>query len=663
VARLKLIPVFITLVAGVMLAPPLGAQQSAPTPLGTVIKSQSNLVVVDATVTGKKDQPVLDLKQGDFRVFQDGVEQPITAFSAPAGNSANTQKPQYLLLFFDATTVSLIDQKQARAAAVEFVKKMEQPNLYMAAENYTGVTQLVQNFTTDRQQMAKAVSDLKFGNASANADQTATERFLFTVTDQCRSLARLSGRKALVILSGGYAIPEIFKEQVNATIEAANRANVTIYPIDTHGVSDSSLGANQTAGSRGLNSTEVMNRNPSMGLKNVSVLPSSREGTPEMRGPTSKNSVGEELLVTLAQGTGGFTILNSNDFYHALSKVSGDLNENYTVGFVPPANASNVPYHRLEVKVEGHGLKVRARDGYYENQTPDVLSGKPAGNALLEDATGSKPGTIPMSLSAPFIYLGSQKARVNVSLQFPAKTLHIEKSNGEVRYQFNVLGIALRPDGSVAGRFSDSVNETADKEQQQKLAEQPFDYHGWFDIAPGQYRLVVVVSAEGSEFAKSTASLDIPPYDEQSLSLSGIVLSDDLQPVSPLLAGLTGRLSAKQGDLVAGGYQIQPSATRAFPAKGTPTFYIQVYEPALLRPQPPHVGIRCEIINLKSNAPAYESGLLVIDSQVEAGSAVVPVAFKLPMDKLSPGAYRMVVQAADSAGATSAVRSEEFKIE
>jgi VWFA-related protein len=652
------------IVAGVMLRPSLRAQQSAPLPVEGVIRSQSNLVLVDAVVTGKHDRPVGDLKQSDFRVYQDGEEQPITSFSAPAEN-ANAPTPQYLLLFFDATTASLTEQQRERTAAVAFVKKATQPNLYMAAEDYTGVTRLVQNFTTNRELMAKAVSEFKFGNSSANAGESATERFLFTLTDVCRSLGQVPGRKALVLLSGGYFIQHIWEDQLNATIEAANRANVTIYPIDTFGLSGGSVGANDRKGARGL-SNRANTRNVESGLNNASVPPNNRNGTPDMGGSAPQSTTGEigqELLETLANGTGGFTILNTNDFFRALSKVSDDLKENYTLGFVPPATERNERYHRIEVKVEGRGLKVRARDGYYEAQARDLLAGTSSGNTLLQEATSSKPGAISMAMSAPFFYVGSGKARVNVALQFPGKALHVEKSNGESRYQLNVLGIALRPDGSVAKRFSEGLGGSLDKEQEQKLAEQPFGYQSSFEIAPGQYRLVVVVNSGGSEFGKSTASLDITPYDNHSLGLSAIALTDQLQPVSPLLAGLKGQIIAQGDALVAGGFQIQPSATRAFPASRTVAFYVQVYEPALLSAHPPQVGILSQITDLKSNASVYNSGTMLINSAASPGSSVIPVAFTLPMNKLSAGHYLLRVLARDEFGNASTTRQCSFTVE
>jgi len=83
---------FLLLLAAILFAVPLrSAAQSAETPPAQAapanpapvptIKTESRLVLVDAVVTDKKGNYIHDLTQADFKVFEDGVEQKITAFT------------------------------------------------------------------------------------------------------------------------------------------------------------------------------------------------------------------------------------------------------------------------------------------------------------------------------------------------------------------------------------------------------------------------------------------------------------------------------------------------------------------------------------------------------------------------------------------------------
>ena len=65
-----------------------------------------------------------------------------------------------------------------------------------------------------------------------------------------------------------------------------------------------------------------------------------------------------------------------------------------------------------------------------------------------------------------------------------------------------MLGIAYRPDGTVASRFSDEVTLDMEKDQWEKFMQAPMQYQNQFSVAPGQYRLSVVVSGGGDKFAK-----------------------------------------------------------------------------------------------------------------------------------------------------------------
>src|SRR5712691_3229029 len=91
-------------------------------PVAPVIKTESRLVLVDAVVTDKKGNYIHDLKQGDFKVFEDNKEQSVTSFSSgtdAAAIQANGQK-RYLILFFDNSSMQPPDQIQARNAAKKF---------------------------------------------------------------------------------------------------------------------------------------------------------------------------------------------------------------------------------------------------------------------------------------------------------------------------------------------------------------------------------------------------------------------------------------------------------------------------------------------------------------------------------------------------------------
>ena len=131
-----------------------GAQQSTDQPTVTspeVIKSESQMVLVDVIATNKKDLHLTDLTAKDFRVFEDDKEQTITSFSrvTEGAESGTTNPKRYIVLFFDNSTMNTADQAVARKAAGEFVAQSASENRLMAVIDFSGVTHIAQNFTSN----------------------------------------------------------------------------------------------------------------------------------------------------------------------------------------------------------------------------------------------------------------------------------------------------------------------------------------------------------------------------------------------------------------------------------------------------------------------------------------------------------------------------------
>ena len=88
-------------------------------------------------------------------------------------------------------------------------------------------------------------------------------------------------------------------------------------------------------------------------------------------------------------------------------------------------------------------------------------------------------------------------------MAFRRTRLKFEKVKGKQHSSVNVLGIAYKPDGTIAARFSDTVDLDFDgKKEVEEFQKQPFHYENQFDVASGQYTLKVVFSSGNESFGK-----------------------------------------------------------------------------------------------------------------------------------------------------------------
>ena len=264
--RILLLAGFLGLLSGLLPA------QQQPADSGAVIKTETKLVLVDAVVTDKKGGYVRDLTAKDFKVWEDKREQTVKTFSFEADpNSPSVSQKRYLVLFFDNSSMSFGDQALARKSAAKFIETNGGANVLMAIVNFGGSIVISQNFTSDVDRLKAVVTGIKSSFTNTNADSGPMGQLNRAAADfgardmilSLRSLAKnltdVPGRKTLILLTSGFPVGEEQRQEVTATIDACNKANVAIYPIDVRGLvaggpTGSLTAPDNGSGKRGLSS-------------------------------------------------------------------------------------------------------------------------------------------------------------------------------------------------------------------------------------------------------------------------------------------------------------------------------------------------------------------------------------------------------------------------
>lgn len=748
-------------------AKPEAQAQQQPIPTSTVIRAESRVVLVDAVVTDKKGNYVHDLAQKDFKVYEDNKEQAVTSFSFGSDPSApvSAQK-HYMILFFDNSSMALPDQIQARAAAAKFIDKGAGPDRLMAVVDFGGTLLIKQNFTANADLLTAAVSGVNHPNIETNGQSAAlanpvmvassglssisnaeadfgARTMLLAVRSLAKNLRAVPGRKMLILFSAGFPLTSERISELTATIDACNKANVSIYSLDVRGLmapalpiptgfaprsrsahsfavsahagsqrprlvlaSFSSAGAPDpqkpggggggggrpsgggggapgggapgggTGGGKGgapggtggaggskggaPGGTTGGGTRPSNPVyNNYYNNPNNAPRTILPQMPTSATT-NQQILQSLAEGTGGFSIYNTNDLLGGLERIARDQNEFYLLGYVP-ASSPEGSCHTLKVKMDRGGMQVRSRSGYCNVRPVNPLDGRPIEKQMELQAAGNQPGAIHGSLQAPFFYSAPNVAQVNLAMEIPGDSLIFNKEKGKYHANVNVLGIAYNPDGSVGARFNDTLNLDLEKDEWKEFTKQPYRYQNQFDAAPGAYKLSVVLSSGGDNFAKFDTPLKIDAYDGKKFTLGGLVLSKTIQPVDQIPADVDATLLEDRTPMIIKGMQITPAASYAFKQSDKVVIYSQVYEPLLKSDAPPRVVAGYSILDA-SNKQVFFSGPIPLEEYMQKGNAVVPFGLIVQVKDLPPGNYRLVLQAADGAHNQAPNREAQFSV-
>ena len=682
----------------------------------TTIKAESRLVLVDVVVTDKKGNYIPDLTEKDFRVWEDDQEQKVTSFSSEVAGTTGDSQKRHLVLFFDDDSMQPADQGRARAAAGQFVEAHSGPSEYIAVIDYAGTMRVTQNFTNDSARLKKAVGTSKMSTGeptSASLGSPAFNSFasysdrnsLLALRSVARSMASIPGRKTLIWLTSGFPLTPGMEAEMTAVINTCNKANVAVYAVDVRGLA----GAVSTTGSlwatpdyadamledasysepmgKGSANTPhlvyVAQAKPPAGNPGGSRPPATGGTTgarPATRPqpsiytqpgwnqprtivppPIPSTGVNQQVLYAIATGTGGFVISNNNDLLAALEKVAKDQAQYYLVGYAP-SDKSDGACHTLRVKVERSGAQVRARSGYCATKPVDFLAGKPISKQLEERAMGSQAGDISGFVATPFFYTSPETARVNLAMEIPGKAIQLDKVKGKYHGVVNVLGMALKPDGTVAARFSDTAEIDLEKGDVDDFTSHPYHYENQFYIAGGQYTLRLAVSS-GEKYGKFEMPLIVDHYDPKKFGISELALSKQFYKVSEMSTALDEQLLQDRTPLVTQGLQMVPSGTNRFKTSERVAIYLEVYEPLIADEKAPKVGLKMRIVDEKTGKAQLEAGVPDTGSSVIPGNPVIPMGVPLPVDHLQPGNYVVELVATDSAGHASATRKAVFSVE
>jgi VWFA-related protein len=617
-------------VCSALMAQTAGQGKQAPVPF----RAEARLVVVDAVVTDKKGASVHGLAAKDFHIFEDGKEQSVAGFSSQTGPATPVATPvisrrRYFVLFFDDKSLGMADQGWVRQAALKFIAENAGPDRLIAVmENEwpNPALRVKQAFTADVARLQEVVSRTKATPSSIPFDQAVGEpggpppALLALAKD----LTDVPGRKVVAYFSGrtdaedsgnaGRHVPRPFypasqDPSRDPLVFAFRKANVAIYPIGY------SVGCTTATG----------------------------------------------WLDNLAMATGGLSICRGNEPLLALNDMVREQDESYSLGYVP-ADSPEGSCHVLKVTVDRPGVSVRARPLYCNIKPVNLVATNPLEKELENLAASAAPGASGATVAVPFFFESKDVARVNVALEIPSPVFDARKLRGKLHADLDVLGLAYTLAGGVAARFSDKVGYDFDTQQElDTFRQKPLHYEHQFDMASGNYNFKVVYRSAKDSFGKVETPLAVDFYDPAQLSLSAIALSREVRPVTAS-DSVDGVLAEGRKPLVFRGNQIVVSGSDRLQRSGLVEAYLEVYEPLLKEKNPVQLGLRLRLLGGTSGEQKWDSGNVNLSGLAQAGDAVIPVALRLPVAGLAPGAYRAEFTVEDSAGGR-AVREAEFRLE
>jgi len=623
---------------------PLLAQtggSAAPGAANLQLKAEARLVLVDAVVTGKKDEPIHGLTEKDFRIFEDGKEQTITGFQTHTGPATpGISQQQHFLLLFDGRpnrNESADDQKWIQQAAARFVADNAGPNRLMSVAYYTpGCMTIATQFTADVGQLQKSLGVWPSMTRCGHVPDPYGDVRAHSYSQLAKDLAQVPGHKVVAL----------FAAHVPAPVNAANQKPQPPPRI----VSQKNQRPSRRSSTLERNRTLTDPKGMQLDFRKADVSVYPVEGQVGAKTPA--------WALSLADATGGHELNRGNDVVAVFNILAREQDESYTLAYVPKDSPEG-SCHPLKVTVDRSDVKVRGRNLYCNIREASLASASPLENELA-NLPASHANTA-ASASAPFFYETGGDVRVDLTIEIPSPVLSPTEANGKLHASMDVLGLAYNLGGAVAARFSDTVRFDFDSRRQfDDFVQHPLRYEHQLKIAPGNYKFKLIFRTAKDRFGVVETPLAVEPFDAEQLSLSAIALSHDVQPISQEAV----QEETEQGKkpLIFRGNRIAVSGSDVLSKTGVAEAYFEIYSPPAAGAEPLQLTMHLRLLDAQSDEQKWDSGDVDLSALAKSGNLVIPVALRLPVATLPPGTYHAELTVKDSAEGEAA-RSIEFRVE
>ncbi len=683
-------------------APPAKTPQATeirPTP--ATFTARRSLVVVDITVRDKSGKAIDGLTASDFAVLEDGKPQKVAIFEPqklttepepqqdlklsdqlelppPPKTSITAEAPgeiQYhdkrlLVFFFDFSSMAMQDQLRAQEASLDYLNKKITKDDMVAVLLYSSSVQVLSDFTDNRDTLTDVIKGLPIGEmselagladdatdnnedtgAAFVADETEfnifnTDQKLAAIENASRMLAALPEKKALIYFSGGVNKTGIDNQaQLEASVNAAVKANVAIYPIDARGLmADPPGGAASKAASRGT------------GVYNGSVYNQQR----------AQINDSQETLATLAADTGGKAFFDSNDLTLGIEKVQEELRSYYILGYYTTNGAEDGKYRRITVKLtNGMTARLEHRPGYYASKVWGKMNGQDKEQQLKEALSAGDPLTdLPIALQIDYFRVGPTAYFVPVSVKVPASVVAMAAKGSANLTQLDFIGQIQDETKTAVGNVRDYIKIKLDEENSSKISRKSFQYDAGFTLEPGRYHMKFLVRENVSgRMGTFDTKFTVPDLsaDTTGLKLSTVIWSSQREPMKAAV-GAAEKLTKKDaaanpliihGDGPAGtnDEKLLPNITRVFRRSQNLYVTFDVYD---ARPDPADAKARRIKVSMslfnQAGAKAFEIGPLDVTQLAGTRPETVPVSFTIPLKDLAPGRYTSQINVVDVVG-------------
>jgi VWFA-related protein len=386
-----------------------------------------------------------------------------------------------------------------------------------------------------------------------------------------RSLAEYPGRKTIVFFSEGLPVSPVLSAKLDHVIEAANRANVTAYTVDAHGLR---AGSTLAAARKEIDAfaEERMFQNATGVTRTEQPLTMAFERVEDTFRLDSRTG-----LARLARDTGGFLIEGSNDLSSAFRRIDEDHQFHYLLTYSPKNSDFDGKFRAIQVKVRRPGVQVFARKGYRAVRTPGLDSNGYETPALALLDRAPLPRAFPTH-GAAFSFPDPERPGLTpiiVQVSTGALSFNVDRQRATYLGQAAIVVRVRDAQGGVVQKLSQEYLFAGDAKDVDAAKAGDILFYREVHLDPGVYTIEsIVFDAVASQGSARIGTLTVPDGDAARLGMSSLLLVSRAEEI-----GGTAEADGPAGPLHVGRTLLYPNLGEPISksATGELPFYFALY--------------------------------------------------------------------------------------
>jgi VWFA-related protein len=610
---------------------------------------------IELSAHDRKGNPVLDLTASDVQVIEAGKPVPLDSLRLVTAPPA----PPVVTLLFDEVTTGVA--RTDRDLAEELLQGAAGHDLLFMVLRGEGRLHLVQAPTNDIEAVRKAVAvttvadradavkateaaerqmeeDAKSGTGSRQMMAKVVKAMLLDSQNKVKTDGRatpsvagllaasrgqqiLPGRKFIVFFSEGIRHFANSPEELRDIAQAANRAHVTIYAVD------SEIGDPEAASP--LRNSSAIGTESMMGNLTAGATDAAGTGTisDEFTGRIIAGDGGStpQTLEAICLGTGGGHVYALGaDSRNRARGLAALLTSYYLASWTSPGSGDTGRRHPLRVQSLRKGVLLESRVAV---RPGDKVTVSAAEGRLIEALAAPQPAA-DLPLHAALLRFGNTRDNLVNSVVVQVPLDRLARNPDAAAGSVSVLARLKDQSGTVVRKFSEDISTRRNLANPQRLASDTVAFRRQFTAPPGDYVLEsAALDSSGGRIGTARVNVVVPPVADR-LALGDVVLVRNIdtagaaEPGDPLryaegtvVPNLSGRVSKAAGAKISLFFDLHPDPA----STDAPALSIEVREDDVL----------------VTTAPLK----LAVDPKRQT----IPYMFSLGAASLSPGRYKLTV--------------------